>query len=52
MTRKPTCQELEQRIKELEREAAELKRAGEAIREGEEKYRTLFDGSRDRKSVV
>jgi len=47
MTRKPTYQELEHSIKELTREAAELKRAGEAIREGEEKYRTLFDESRD-----
>jgi len=47
MTRTPTYQELEQRIKELTREAAELKRVGEAIREAEEKYRTLFDESKD-----
>ena len=47
MIRKPTYQELEQRIKELTREAAELKQTGGTIREGEEKYRTLFDESRD-----
>jgi PAS domain S-box-containing protein len=47
MTRTPTYQELEQRIKEVTREAAELKRAGEVIREAEEKYRTLFDESKD-----
>jgi len=34
-------------MKELTREAAELKRSGEAIREAEEKYRTLFDESKD-----
>lgn len=47
MTRKPTYQELERRIKELKRKASEFKRAEEAIREGEQKYRTLFDESRD-----
>ena len=47
MTRKPTSQKLEQSIKELKRETAELKRAEEAILEDEEKYRTLFDESRD-----
>lgn len=47
MTRTPTYQELEKRIKELTREAAELKRAGEAIRGAEEKYRILFDESKD-----
>ena len=47
MTRKPTYQELEQRIKELTREAADIKRGWEAIREAEEKYRTLFDESKD-----
>ena len=47
MTRTPNHQELEQRSKELPREAAELTRAGEAKREAEEKYRTLFDESND-----
>jgi len=47
MTRTPTYQELEQRTKELTREVTEIKRARGPIREGEEKYRTLFDESRD-----
>jgi PAS domain S-box-containing protein len=47
MTKTPTHQKLEQRIKELPREAGELKRAGEAIQEAEEKYRTLFNESKD-----
>ena len=47
MTRRPTHQELEQRIKELTREVGELKRAGGAIREGHEKYQRLFDESND-----
>jgi len=47
MSRTPTHQELEQRNKESTREAAELRRAGEATREAEEKYRTLFDESND-----
>ena len=47
MTRTPNHRELEQRIKELTREASELKRAWEAMREAEEKYRILFDESKD-----
>jgi len=47
MTNNPSYKTLEQSIKELQREAAELRRADEAIWEGEEKYRTLFDESRD-----
>jgi PAS domain S-box-containing protein len=47
MSRKPTYRELEQRIKQLTQEAEELKRAGEAIRGAEERYRTLFDESKD-----
>jgi PAS domain S-box-containing protein len=47
MPRTPTQQEWEQRSKESTREAAELRRAGEATREAEEKYRTLFDESND-----
>jgi PAS domain S-box-containing protein len=46
-TRTPNHQELEQRSKESTPEAAELRRAGEATREAEEKYRTLFDESND-----
>jgi len=47
MTDNPRYKTLEQSIKELQREAAELRRSDEAIWEGEEKYRTLFDESRD-----
>ncbi|MBW1673783.1 MAG: PAS domain S-box protein, partial [Deltaproteobacteria bacterium] len=47
MTNTPSHKTLEQSIKELQREAAELRRSDEAIWEGEEKYRTLFDESRD-----
>ena len=43
MGRKPTYEDLEQRIEELEKEAVELKRAGAALRQGEERYRTVFD---------
>jgi PAS domain S-box-containing protein len=43
MARKPTYEELEQRIKELSKEAAERKKAEAALRESEERYRTLFD---------
>jgi len=47
MTNNPSYKTLEQSIKELQREAAELKRSDEVIWEREEKYRTLFDESRD-----
>jgi PAS domain S-box-containing protein len=47
MSRTPTHQKLEQSSKESTRKAAELRRAGEATREAEEKYRTLFDESND-----
>jgi PAS domain S-box-containing protein len=47
MSNSPSYKTLEQSIKELQREAAELRRSDEAIWEGEEKYRTLFDESRD-----
>jgi PAS domain S-box-containing protein len=47
MTRTPTRRELEQRITELMQEAAGLKRAVEARREAEERYRILFDESND-----
>jgi PAS domain S-box-containing protein len=47
MARAPNHQELEQRSKVLPREAAELTRAGEARREAEEKYQSLFNESND-----
>ena len=43
MPRKPTYSELQQRVKELEKEAAKRKWAEEALKESEEKYRTILD---------
>lgn len=43
MPRKPTYEELKQRIQGLEKEASEFKRTEEALRESEERYRNLFD---------
>jgi two-component system sensor histidine kinase/response regulator len=43
MARKPTYEELEQRIKELEIESTETKLAVEALEESEERYRNLYD---------
>lgn len=41
MDTKPTYEELEQKVKELENIATERNRAAEALRESEEKYRTF-----------
>lgn len=43
MGRKLTYEELEQRVKELEKEAAMRKRAEEALKESEDRYRTIFE---------
>jgi len=43
MAKRPTYEELEQRVKELKRQSLECKRAEEALREGENKYRELAD---------
>ncbi|MDQ1335327.1 MAG: hypothetical protein QG552_2277 [Thermodesulfobacteriota bacterium] len=43
MTMKPTYEELEQRVKELENVALERKRVEEALRESEERYHSLFE---------
>ncbi|MBK5102019.1 MAG: PAS domain S-box protein, partial [Desulfobacteraceae bacterium] len=43
MTKKPTYEELEERVKDLEREAVERKRAEEALRKSERRYRRLLD---------
>ena len=41
MANKQTCEELEQRVKELEKESVERKRTEEALRESEGKYPSL-----------
>jgi len=45
MNKKPTYEELEQRVKELEKEAILRKRAEEALKESEDKYRAIFEST-------
>ena len=47
MAKKPTYEELEQRVKELEKEFLERKQADETLRESEERYRSLLEASPD-----
>ncbi len=47
MAKKPTYKELEQRIGVLEENAATRKRAEEALRESNERYRTVIEHSND-----
>jgi len=44
MAKKPTYEELEQRVKELEKEAVERKRAKEALKSEKDKLQALMDG--------
>ncbi len=43
MDRKPTYEELKQRVKELEKQATERKRTEEALQESEERFRLLYE---------
>jgi PAS domain S-box-containing protein len=52
MADKPTYEELEQRIKELEKEAFKRKQAEEALRKSEKKLRTLADFSPTALSIL
>ncbi|MEA1935856.1 MAG: histidine kinase dimerization/phosphoacceptor domain -containing protein [Thermodesulfobacteriota bacterium] len=45
MTQKPTYEELERRIQELEKESDKRKQVEEALRRSEDCYRTLFDNN-------
>ena len=47
MPEKPSYEELEQRVKELEKKADERKLVEEALLESEERYRKLFEEARD-----
>lgn len=47
MTDKPTYEELQQRVKELENQIVEGKLAGEAQRESEERFRAIFETVKD-----
>jgi len=43
MAGKPTYEELEQKVKELEKEASKFKRTEEALKELREVYQTIFE---------
>ena len=47
MVKKPTYEELEQRVEALESEGLACKQAEEALRESEDKFRTLFEFAPD-----
>ena len=47
MAKKPTYEELEQRIKELKKEVLGRKRAEKELRESEERYRSLVESTED-----
>jgi two-component system sensor histidine kinase/response regulator len=47
MARKPTYEELEQRIRNLEEESVKAKRAEEALQASEKRYRRLFESAKD-----
>ena len=47
MTKKPTYEELKQRVGELEKEYLERKQIEEALQESEEKFRDLFNNAGD-----
>lgn len=45
MAKKPTIEELEQKVKELQNETLRRKRAEEALLQSEERYRTIFEST-------
>jgi len=47
MARKPTYEELQQRVKELEKEVSKRKRAQEGLRESEERLKTVVNNVND-----
>ncbi len=47
MPKKPTLEELKQRVKELEEETSKSKRAYETLRESEERHKKVFEEAQD-----
>ena len=47
MTHKPTYEELKQRVKALQQEAVSRQQAEEALKESEQKYRSIFESIQD-----
>ncbi len=47
MAKKPTYEELEERVKELEAETVRRKKVKDKLRENEERYKTLFESAGD-----
>jgi len=47
MAKKPTCEELRKRVKELGKELVKSRQAEKALRASEKKYRTFFDNAND-----
>ncbi|MBT3260232.1 MAG: hypothetical protein HN366_27815, partial [Deltaproteobacteria bacterium] len=43
MAKKPTYEELEQRVKDLEKQVSERERAEEALRESEGRFSAMFE---------
>lgn len=52
MTEKPTCEDLEQKIRKLEEEAAEGRRAIAELSESEERYRLLVENANEAILVI
>ena len=52
MAKKPTNEELKQRVKELEKEAVKCKKAEGALRESEAQKKAILDASVDRIRLV
>ena len=52
MTRKATYEELQERVQQLEKEAAEWEQAQKALRESEEKYRMVVERASDGIAII
>ncbi len=52
MTETPTCEELQQKIKELEKEVSEHEQTEESLRESENRYRIIFEQAADSIAII